>query len=83
MEPYITFNTNQRTKSKTEFQKAIWKLMNNSFYGKTIENVRNRINFNLYEKEEDVRREINKPEFTSIVKFTDNCIGIKKKVVLI
>ena len=57
--------------------------MNNSFYGKTIENVGNRINFNLYEKEEDVRREISKPEFTWIIKFTDNCIGIKKKVELI
>jgi len=37
--------------------------MNNSFYGKTIENVRNRINFNLYDNEIEVKKEINKPQF--------------------
>ena len=33
---YIKYNTKQRGKAKTEFEKSFCKLMNNSFYGKTI-----------------------------------------------
>ncbi|CAC5402484.1 unnamed protein product [Mytilus coruscus] len=44
---YINFNTEQRTKSKSEFEKDLWKLMNNSFYGKTLEDIRGRSEIKL------------------------------------
>ena len=47
---YIKYNTEQRKKAKTEFEKHFYKLMNNSFYGKTIENIRKRLNFDLIDK---------------------------------
>ena len=47
---YIEYNTEQRKKAKTEFEKHFYKLMINSFYGKTIENVRKRLNFVLIDK---------------------------------
>ena len=44
MKKYINFNTEQRTKATSEFEKDLWKLMNNAFYGKTVENIRGRVN---------------------------------------
>ena len=47
---YNKYNTEQRSKANTEIEKHFYKLMNNSFNGKTIENIRKRLNLDLIEK---------------------------------
>ena len=47
LEKYINHNTQKRTKAKTNFEKDLYKLMNNAFFGKTIENVRERVNIQI------------------------------------
>ena len=56
---YIKYNTEQRKKAKTEYEKHFYKLMNNSFYGKTIENIRKRLNLDLIDKS-DIHRLLNR-----------------------
>ena len=44
---FINHNTQKRTKAKTNFGKNLYKLMNNAFFAKTMENVRERVNLEI------------------------------------
>ena len=47
LEKYFIHNTEKRTKAKTIFEKGLYKLMNNAFFGNTMENVRERVNLEI------------------------------------
>ena len=79
MKPYINMNTQLRAKAKNNFEKDHYKLMNNSVFGKTMENIRNRVNVKLVNNEEKARKLIAKPNYRSCKIFSENLISVHMK----
>ena len=53
MKKYIDFNTEKRKNADNDFEKDFFKLMINSVYGKTMENLRKRVNVRLINNAKD------------------------------
>ena len=65
MKKYISFNTEERISATNSFEKDFFKLMINSVYGKTMENLRKRINVRLTNNEKDFLKHTNRPTHIS------------------
>ena len=53
MEPYMWTNTELRKKAASDFEKDLYKLINNSVLGKTMENLRKRADVKLVRSHEE------------------------------
>ena len=85
MKPYTDFNTQLRAKAKNDFEKDFFRLMNNSVFGKTMENIRKHRNIKLVTNREAYLKTVMKPNFKSGVLFGENLMGCemgKVKVVM-
>ena len=61
MKKYIGFNTEKRTNAGNSFEKDFFKLIINSVYGKTMENLSKRINVRLVNNEIDFLKYTSRP----------------------
>ncbi len=76
MKSYIDLNTNMRSKGTTDFEKDFYKLMNNAVFGKTMENVRNRVNVKLVTNEKALNKLVKKPNYKRINEFHENLVAV-------
>ena len=79
LKPYIDKNTNLRTQAKNNFEKDFFKLMNNSVFGKTMENIRNRVNVKLVNTGEQFKKLVSKPNYESRKIFNENLVSVHMK----
>ena len=69
-------NSDLRKKAKNDFEKDFFKLMNNSVFGKTIENIRNRVDIRLVNDRRKAEKLAAKPNFKHLVIFNVNLVSI-------
>ncbi|KFM68525.1 hypothetical protein X975_13710, partial [Stegodyphus mimosarum] len=78
LQPYIQFNTDQRKDAQTGYEKDFFKLMNNSVYGKTMENVRKHIDVQLVNTEKRAKKLVAAPTFHNFRIFDHDLVGIQR-----
>ena len=81
MGPYIRMNTEFRKQAKIDFETDFYKLMNDSVFGKTMENLRNRTDVKI----DKIRKLVSSPSFDRFTIFGNDMVGIhvhKTKLVL-
>ena len=72
-------NTALRTKATSSFEKDFFKLANNSVFGKTMENVRNRVDIRLVNSKEKFLKLASKPNYHSCTIFSENLVAVHMK----
>ncbi|XP_072028310.1 uncharacterized protein [Amphiura filiformis] len=79
MKEYIDLNTRLRKEAANEFEKDFFKLMINSVFGKTMENIRNRVDIHLVNSRKKAKKLAAKPNFERLTMFDENLIAIHMK----
>ena len=78
LKKYIDFNTDKSKNAANSFEKKNFKLMNNSVFGKTMENLRKRISVKLVNNAKDYVRYVSKPSFVSQKIFSKNFVAVRE-----
>ena len=82
---YVDMNTRKRKAATSKFEKDFYKLKNNSLYGKTVENLKNRINLRLCTKEAQLVTYASNPRFRRSIRISGELVVVlllKDEVVL-
>ena len=72
-------NTKLRKEAKNEFEKDFFKLMNNSVFGKTMENVRKHRDIKLVTTDEKRNKLVSEPNYHTTKHFSENLLAIEMK----
>ena len=77
MKAYIMLNTKLRKDAKNEFEKDFFKLINNSVFGKTMENIRNHKDMKLVTSDKKYLKYVMKPNFKDGHPFSKHLFAVE------
>lgn len=79
MKSYINLNIEKRKLASSSFDVALYKLYNNSVFGKCMYNVFKQSNYKLVQQVSSFRRLAGKPTFQSCQVINDHLVGVQMK----
>ena len=77
LKPYINVNMELRKLAKDDFEKDIFKLMNNAVFGKTMENIRKHRDIKLVTTDKKRNRLVSEPNYHTINYISEDLSIIK------
>ena len=77
--PYIEFNTEKRKNARHDFEKDVYKLMNNAIFGKTMEDKRKHLDFEVVSDETRYMKCVSNPNFKHSHIINENLVGVEKQ----
>ena len=75
----MDMNIELRKDAKNEFEKDFFKLMNNSVFGKTMENIRNHRGIELETTNEKRNKLVSEPNYYTTKDLSENLLAIELK----
>ena len=79
LKPYIDMNTELRKLVRNDFEKDLFKLMNNSVFGKTMENIRNHRDIKLVTTDKKRSKLVSEPNYHTINLISEDLSIIEMK----
>ena len=79
LKPYIEMNTKLRPEVKNDLEKDFLKLMNNSVFGKTMENVRIHRDIKLVTTDKRRNQLVSEPNYHTKILFSEDLLAIEMK----
>ena len=79
LKPYIDMNTKLRAEARNDFEKDFFKLMNNSVFRKTMENVRKHRDIKLVTTDERRNKLVSEPNYHTTKYFSENLLAIEMR----
>ena len=79
LKPYIDMNTELRKEAKNDFEKDLFKLMNNSVFGKTMENIRKHRDIKLVTTDKKRSKLVSEPNYHTINLISEDLSIIEMK----
>ena len=76
LKDFIMFNTFQRAATNQPHEKDFFKLMNNSIFGKTLQNVEKQIDIKFCNTDEQLLKQISKPHYKSYNIFPNGIVAV-------
>ena len=73
---YINYNSEKRQKATTDFDKNHYKMKNNALFGKSMENQRKKIKYQLCNTAEHLTILAARPDFRETIRYNDNLVGV-------